>query len=322
MEGPFRDLLSDLDVACRAGDFRAYLQLLETSYVSAPPPEREALRALFRYDGQLDAQLSQQLRAASEQAGEARDYTTSLRAYLLRVSLTHRYDSRDTSLALKGSWLWSVANGLDPAPHFREIAAISSSEVTHLYCGSAQEMMLHVVADLGRWWPPDVKAVPRLTAALSSEECSERLAAVTALCLIGAEARATIPRLCDMLKDDDATLREQATSALCRMGAEAVPSLRQLLDDPDASARLAGLRTLGRIGPGAASAVREIMERVNDDDQLVCCRALTVLGEIGAEAKAAIPTILRALECEDGLIRINARRALREIDPEAEGRMR
>jgi hypothetical protein len=147
MEDRFRQLLFRLDAAHRAGRHRTFLELLDEAYVRASASERDAVRALFRADEQLDRQIFEQLQGVAEQAEKAGEFEASLRAQLLEFSLTYHYDSRDALMSLAEMWQWAQSKGLDPAPLFREIGDVSSPEATHLIGGSAQGMIFRVAED-------------------------------------------------------------------------------------------------------------------------------------------------------------------------------
>ena len=48
MEVRYRELLSRLDAACREGQYRAFLLMLDEAYVRVSASERDAFRAIFR----------------------------------------------------------------------------------------------------------------------------------------------------------------------------------------------------------------------------------------------------------------------------------
>jgi hypothetical protein len=329
MDAHFSTLMSDLDAASQAEDFRSYLQQLEQAYVRVPPADRELFRHVVRSDGQLLARFWEQMQRVPEQAARAGDYTAHLRARLLRVSVTDRCGSS----LLYWEWIDAVAVGLDPAAHFQEIAAISSCDRPQCPLQmSIQVAMLHVAADLGRFWPPDIGRIPDLVAALRSGEyfqqscltskpfryCVE-MAATAALCVLGSEAKAAVPALCDLLRADR-ELFFLVKSALCLIGAEAVSAVQQLLGDPNSSVRLAALYILGQTRTTATLALPAIVERLNDEDQLVCCKALSILSDFGLLARTAVRAVLLLAQHEDYLIRWHARHALQRIDPEAVGK--
>src|SRR5262245_7899666 len=207
---------------------------------------------------------------------------------------------------------WPAMAGIDPAPHFEQIAAASSSDLPRVPLGmSIRAAMLHVAADMGRFWPPEVGGIPDLIAALRGGEPGTRLAAVAALCLLGPKAKAAAPALCELMQDGvrDQSLSGELSrliqSTLARIGADAVPALQPLLADADPSIRLSALFVLARMGAGATAAVTVVGGLVDDRDQFVCCQALTTLGEIGSGAVTAIPIIRRALHDEDYLVRMH-----------------
>jgi hypothetical protein len=334
VDAPFATLACDLQAACDSQDYRSYLRHLEKAYVRVPPAERDALRCFLQSDSQLREGFVEQMRRVSEQAESAGDYTAALRARLLLVSV----DDSCGSALVYWEWIDAVSRGVDPAPHFEEMAALSSTQPHWALGISMQTAMRQVAADLGRFWPPDVARLPDLIAALGSRVCFQHYwlarqplrypvegAAAVAVCLLGPKARDAAPALCELLHagiGDESFLHDLASlvqTAIVRIGPGAVPALRPLLADPDASARLAALSTLGKMGAGASAVVTEIEGMVEDPDQLVCCQALGTLAAIGPEARAALPAIRRASQDEDYLIRLNARRALRKLDPDSMG---
>jgi hypothetical protein len=80
----------------------------------------------------------------AELAEKACDLEASTRVRLLSISLRHHYDSRDILTLSAAIWRWAESNGLDAAPLFHEVAEVSSSERTHVYCESVQEMICNV----------------------------------------------------------------------------------------------------------------------------------------------------------------------------------
>jgi hypothetical protein len=321
VDARYSALVSDLEAACDGADFRSYLQQLENAYVQTTPAEREALRHFVRSDRQFSDRFEQQMRQVLAQAERGWDFAASLRLRLLRVSVT---DCCGSSLVYN-EWLDAVARGIDPAPHFQQIAAVSNSDVLRgpRAIPQARAAMLHVAADIGRFWPPEIGRIPGLIAALRSGERGTQLAATAALCLLGPKAKAAAAALSEVMQAGirDKSLRVERPrliqSTLARIGAEAVPALQPLLADPDSSIRLSALYVLASMGAGASAAVTVIGGLVDDPDQLVCCQALTTLGAIGSEAVTAIPIIRRALHDEDYFIRMNARLALKKLDSES-----
>jgi hypothetical protein len=329
MDAYFSTLVSDLDAASQAEDFRSYLQQLEQAYVRVPPADRELFRRVLRSEGQLRARFWEQMQRVPEQAARAGDYTAHLRARLLLVSVTDRFGSG----SLYSEWIDAVAVGLDPAPHFQEIAAISSCDRPQCPLPmSIQAAMVSVAADLGRFWPPDIGRIPELIAALQSGENFQqscltgkpfrycvKMAATAALCVLGPEAKAAVPALCDLLRAQGELLF-LVKSALCLIGEGAVSAVQQLLGDPNNAVRLAVLYVLGQMRTTGALALPAMVERLNDEDQLVCCKALSILSDFGPLTRTAVPAVLQLAQDEDYLIRLNARRALQRIDPEAAGK--
>jgi hypothetical protein len=80
MEDRFRALLSRLDAACREGQYRTVLELLDQAYVRASASERDAFLALLRAEERLDCQVAQQMQRVADQAEKAGEFEASLRA--------------------------------------------------------------------------------------------------------------------------------------------------------------------------------------------------------------------------------------------------
>jgi hypothetical protein len=147
LQDRFRELLSRLDAACAEGQHQAFLELLDQAYVRVPASERDAFRALFGADHELNHQICGQLSRVAEQAAKAGEVEASLRARLLWVSLGDHADGRDVLTYLADTWLWAERKGLDPAPSFQDIGEVSSTEITHVSGGSTQRMIRRVAED-------------------------------------------------------------------------------------------------------------------------------------------------------------------------------
>jgi HEAT repeat protein len=119
-------------------------------------------------------------------------------------------------------------------------------------------------------------------------EFSARREAVTALALLGPQAREALPVLVEALKDSDTApvLPEKAARGLGRMGpaaAPAVPRLIEMLEPGDSLARdyrVAAAEALGDIGPVARDALPKLEELARGEDDEAAWAAAAAIRKI------------------------------------------
>lgn len=124
-----------------------YFDEMESNYLAADAAGRAAYRrAMAANPKTAEALLGSYLEEVKKRAEATGEPTKCVRAALLAISLTDGFgDSRDTLLWLPRLWQYAEENGIDPAPHFREIGEISSPEVVHVIGGPARDMILQML---------------------------------------------------------------------------------------------------------------------------------------------------------------------------------
>lgn len=129
-----------------------------------------------------------------------------------------------------------------------------------------------------------MKAVSQLMAALGSRDAQQRLEAVEALVLLGAEANEAAAALVRAAGDEDDAVRDQAQAALEDLGPpprEALGSLVELLGSPTADVAYWAATLLGRLGPEAREAAEPLAAALAEHAGLnVRQRAAWALGQI------------------------------------------
>ena len=158
---------------------------------------------------------------------------------------------------------------------------------------------------------PGPDDVPRLVAALRSEDGYVAGFAAWTLGNLGSAAAGAVPDLVHALSRDDTNA--VVAGSLARIGpaaAEAVPALVQALRSEDADRRWRAARTLGRIGPPARAAVEPLVDALGDPNGAVRQHAARALGRIGPAARPAAAALQRATGDSDPQVREDARQAL------------
>ncbi len=153
--------------------------------------------------------------------------------------------------------------------------------------------------------------VPRLVAALGSEDGYVVAFAAWSLGNLGGAAAGAVPDLVRALARDDTNA--VVAGALARIGpaaAGAVPALVEALRSDDADRRWRAARTLGRIGPPAEAAVGALTTALGDPNGAVRQHAARALGRIGRAARPAAAALQRATGDTDPQVREDARHAL------------
>jgi HEAT repeat protein len=157
-------------------------------------------------------------------------------------------------------------------------------------------------------------AVPALLPLL--EDRRLRGPATSVLANLGRKAEAAVPRLEAALESDDARFRLVAAHALVQMGRRSerlLTILVQSLREGDEALQLSAAESLGEFGAAAAPYVADLVKTLEAKEPMVRLSAAEALGCIGPAAKAAIPALERLLSDEDILVRDNAQEALARI---------
>ncbi len=168
---------------------------------------------------------------------------------------------------------------------------------------------------------PQADDVPRLVAALGSEDGYVAAFAAWSLGNLGSAAAGAVPDLVRALARDDTNA--VVAGALARIGpaaAAAVPTLVEALRSEDADRRWRAARTLGRIGPSAEAAVGALAKALADPNGAVRQHAARALGRIGPAARPAAAALQRATGDTDPQVRDAARQALGTIHREEAAR--
>jgi HEAT repeat protein len=158
-------------------------------------------------------------------------------------------------------------------------------------------------------------ALPALGKSLSDPDVRVRLAAVTALDLMGQDAAPAARALNHALKDPDIFVRWAAARALGNIdpadGKIAVPNLGRLLFDPDLDPRLAAAATLEHYGRDATAAVPDLIRATSVGDAEIRIAVIHAIEAIGADdARSAVPALAQALSDPDDRVRQAAAEAL------------
>jgi HEAT repeat protein len=148
-------------------------------------------------------------------------------------------------------------------------------------------------------------AVPVLQNTLKTEKNSSRflLAGRTLANVDGAAAGEALSAVLRE-KDPDFSRRAWAFTALLNMapqGQEALPVLKDIVQDvtEDPVLRVQAIDVLWHMGQPADPLVPPLCEMLAAPKSTVGVQALMVLGEMGASAKSAVPTLLKVLERPD-----------------------
>lgn len=139
---------------------------------------------------------------------------------------------------------------------------------------------------------PLLLPLPVLLEGLSSEDPTERLAAVVGLEYYPDEAAETVPELKKLVKDSSVFVRQATADALGKLGepaAPAVPELAALLSDEDNNVRRSAAVALGKIGPKASSSTGALQAAAKmDTDEAVRAAALEALRQVAPQVAAKL----------------------------------
>jgi len=166
-------------------------------------------------------------------------------------------------------------------------------------------------------------ALPALSGSLRDPDVRVRLAAVTALDLMGQDAAPAAQALNNALRDPDLFVRWAAARALGNIdpadGKIAVPNLGRLLFDPDLDPRLAAAATLEHYGKDAAAAVPALIRATSVGDAEIRIAVIHAIEAIGADkAQSAVPALAQALSDPDDRVRQAAAETLGSFGTEAQ----
>jgi hypothetical protein len=131
----------------------SFFDRLCESYLQADPPLRNEIRQAVTgnstvyqsllYDSLSTVGSGPCLAMAAERAETETNYVAYLRSALLTISLTGGFgDWRDTILWLARLHEEALKRGIDPEPHFEEIAALSDSENQHGISGMSTRELI------------------------------------------------------------------------------------------------------------------------------------------------------------------------------------
>lgn len=153
-------------------------------------------------------------------------------------------------------------------------------------------------------------AVPGLVKALGETNTAKRIGALTALRLIGADARVSLPEVIQCLKHGDPGVRSEAAGACAGVAPadkETVSALSKALGDKDYSVRNNAAKALGLCAAVSQEAVAPLEKALADPKREV---RYSVFRSLGKGGTAAVPVLAKALESDDAWNRKYAARAL------------
>jgi HEAT repeat protein/lysophospholipase L1-like esterase len=216
------------------------------------------------------------------------------------------------------------ALGKDPSAGVRAAAARAlgamggegqaASAALYAALGDPSEVVRAAAARALARIEPRAEDVPRLIAALQSEDGFVVGFAAWSLGNLGSSAEAAVPGLAQALSRDDTNA--VVSAALARIGpaaAGAVPVLVEALRSENADRRWRAARTLGRIGAHAGAAVPALAAALDDPNGAVRVHAVRALGRIGPPARAAAAALQRATGDPAEAVRREAREALDKL---------
>ena len=198
-------------------------------------------------------------------------------------------------------------------------AAPARAELARLLQDGAPEVRAAAAWALARLGSDARPAVPALEAALGDPSEGVRVAAVSALGAVSAEASA--PALFAALSDPRQGVRWEAARALSRATLDAdaaLPRLTAALRGDDPYLRGFAAWKLGEMGPRARAAVPALVDALAREEGYGRGGASTALAKMGPAARAAVPALVQGLEAADGERRWKAARTLGRIGPAAE----
>jgi HEAT repeat protein/lysophospholipase L1-like esterase len=194
-----------------------------------------------------------------------------------------------------------------------DVTTLSSA----LGASTSAAVRMECAAALGAIGPGAREAAPALFAALADPSEPVRAASARALARIGPQA-ADVPRLVAALRSEDPYVVAFAAWSLGNLGPAAetaVGDLTRTLARDDTNAVVAA--ALARMAASAAAAVPTLVEGLGSPNEDRRWRAARTLGRIGPPAGAAVPALTAALQDPSGTVRMHSARALGRIGPAA-----
>jgi HEAT repeat protein len=161
-------------------------------------------------------------------------------------------------------------------------------------------------------------AIPRLIAALESDDSGVRAGAARALGGMGAVAKPAIAALRANLGHGEGDVRREIVDALGQIGPAAAGPLIDALSWSEPAQRMSAALALGQIGLDAkdgAPALEELLAR--ESDPLVRAAALTSLPKVSADTDRVLPLLVAGLKSEQEATRSAATGALLAFRPSA-----
>lgn len=189
------------------------------------------------------------------------------------------------------------------------------------------------------------ESIPALLPILASRQHPWRVKALWLVERYGQAARQAMPALADAIVDPLPEIRLASVSALQKIGAEAVPILERTLKSKDKDTRSLAASALRAIKPEGVRALIKVLEDVDENlritaiDSLrwdpqkdyvalfgkalsdknldVRCIAAEGLRKLKADAKAAVPALAEAIKTPEPKVQRSVVSALQEIGPDA-----
>jgi HEAT repeat protein len=156
-------------------------------------------------------------------------------------------------------------------------------------------------------WPSaaDRKAIARELGGLHHPHAEARKGAALALGELRPTDETSLHALCAVLDDDAENVRVAAATALALIGEAAVPTLKWVLTKGTLRSRLGAASALKEMHEAARTAAPLLGELVRDDTQAteLRCAAAAALGATSLEAEAAVPALLVALAGQSDEVR-------------------
>ena len=129
--------------------------------------------------------------------------------------------------------------------------------------------------------PADLqRTVAALTAAVSNDDPSVKMAAADALAALGPKAKAALPTLLEQFGHEFPWVRVSCQAAAGSIGKDAVPALIDTLVNNTGGPRIRAAFVLGGIGPDAKEAVPALVKVMNEESPAMAARIAGVLGQI------------------------------------------
>jgi hypothetical protein len=138
---PIHDYDPLLELEAYRNEITEFMNQLCLAYLSASTSQREKIRSLRRDRANFPGSFDNYIRESADRLRSFKDQQW-LRLGLAAASIENLYnDFRDTLLALSELYVASEEVGIDPRPHFQEIADISSDTPAHPDGTSTKSML-------------------------------------------------------------------------------------------------------------------------------------------------------------------------------------